>query len=671
MKKTLTITLLVVVVLALLGGGILYVKYASIHIGSDVTMASYIKDTVLEITKGTEVSVKHGENGTYQKITGKTVLKEDDYITVGKDSEAVITWMDDSVTRLNSGSQIHVTQLSVDNHDPTNTGIVFDIFNGEVWSKAVNIVNDKATFSMRSGKNSNVIAGVRGTTLDFMVDDSGTHIRAIRHAIYLLGLNINLVQGEEATITENPGNGNMNGVKNSNTNGIIKGNLLVNVHTIPSSLYTSSWFVQNFDRDKKHDEEMKQDLLDLIQQQLSGVNDPLREWKLSQAIDGEKDGKEKVRLLVQDATEKIQMAIVALSHGEKAKGQDLWNVFEGRVGQIKDVLHTIDDPAFVQQILKTITANCNLWLKYSYLLLPDNRDITNVMEKLILDLTTDPDQQEKLQTLFDARDFFTMTDQMDNSASKEDVERMLQRYKTLLDKMHVGHIQDYECKILLQLREKLKRYVPDLPPVFECRAQGSGGGIDVICPDNKVRCPSGACVEKLTDCSQTCPENKVKCKDGSCVDAVSDCPVICPEGKVICPDKTCASDLRSCPRLCGPNQIKCPNGSCANTLRECVINTNKNSSLNTNANRVVQPVCGNQICENNFGETSVSCPQDCPPVPVCGNNICEQGENPASCPKDCPFKPVCGNGVCEQGETHLMCPSDCPPPSMSGEVPVQ
>jgi uncharacterized protein YpmB len=671
MKKTLTITLLVVVVLALLGGGIFYVKYASIHIGSDVTMASYIKDTVLEITKGTDVSVKHGENGIYQKITGKTVLKEDDYIIVGKDSEAVITWMDDSVTRLNSGSTIHITQLTVDSNDPTNTGISFDIFNGEVWSKAVNIVNDKSTFSMKSGKNSNVIAGLRGTTLDFMVDASGTHIRAIRHAIYLVGFDVNLAQGEEATITEETGNGNMNGVENSNTNSIMKGDLLINVNNIPSSLYTSTWFVQNFDGDKKHDEEMKQALLDRIQQQLSGVNDPLREWKLSQAIDGEKDGKEKVRLLVQDATEKLQMAVVALSHGDKAKGQDLWDDFEQRINHIKAILGTMEDQAFVTEILQKITANCNLWLKYSYLLLPDDTDMTNAMEQLILGLTTDPEQQAKLQTLFDARNFFTMTDQMDNSTNKEDVERMLQRYKTLLDKMHVGHIQDYECKILLQLRDKLKLYVLDLPPVFECRAQGGGGGIDVVCPDNQVRCPSGACVEKLTDCSQACPENKVKCPDGSCVEVVSDCPVSCPEGKVVCPDKTCASDLRSCPRLCGPNQVKCPNGSCANTLRECIINTNKNSPLNTNANRVVQPVCGNQICEKNLGETSASCPKDCSPVPVCGNNICEQGESTASCPKDCPLKPVCGNGVCEQGETHLMCPSDCPPPVVSGEVPVQ
>ena len=87
-----------------------------------------------------------------------------------------------------------------------------------------------------------------------------------------------------------------------------------------------------------------------------------------------------------------------------------------------------------------------------------------------------------------------------------------------------------------------------------------------------------------------------------------------------------------------------------------------------------QGVCGNECCENRFGESNYNCPQDCmaqqqqqagskmqqpmyqkvqqvfkqegaggcqdemsgeSPKDVCGNDCCEPGESPENCPKDC------------------------------------
>jgi hypothetical protein len=51
-----------------------------------------------------------------------------------------------------------------------------------------------------------------------------------------------------------------------------------------------------------------------------------------------------------------------------------------------------------------------------------------------------------------------------------------------------------------------------------------------------------------------------------------------------------------------------------------------------------------------------------PPNP-CGNGTCDAGETSATCPADCPPPPnPCGNGVCDAGETYASCPVDCPPP---------
>ena len=69
-------------------------------------------------------------------------------------------------------------------------------------------------------------------------------------------------------------------------------------------------------------------------------------------------------------------------------------------------------------------------------------------------------------------------------------------------------------------------------------------------------------------------------------------------------------------------------------------------------------VCGDGIC--NFGETTSSCPVDCPPV--CGDGTCDGTETCSSCTADCGVcPPVCGDGLCNGTETPASCPGDCPP----------
>ncbi|NTX07549.1 MULTISPECIES: tenascin-X [Myxococcus] len=70
-------------------------------------------------------------------------------------------------------------------------------------------------------------------------------------------------------------------------------------------------------------------------------------------------------------------------------------------------------------------------------------------------------------------------------------------------------------------------------------------------------------------------------------------------------------------------------------------------------------ICGDNFCDTAHGESSSTCPEDCASVPTCGDGLCNNGETTWSCPSDCPGT-SCGDGICNGGETTSTCPGDCP-----------
>ena len=86
-------------------------------------------------------------------------------------------------------------------------------------------------------------------------------------------------------------------------------------------------------------------------------------------------------------------------------------------------------------------------------------------------------------------------------------------------------------------------------------------------------------------------------------------------------------------------------------------------------------VCGAEVCSGVGEVPPPDCCGDllvspttgkCVRKPVCGNNVCEieGGETSANCPDDCAPPITCGNDKCEPalGETYENCPDDCKPP---------
>jgi hypothetical protein len=116
----------------------------------------------------------------------------------------------------------------------------------------------------------------------------------------------------------------------------------------------------------------------------------------------------------------------------------------------------------------------------------------------------------------------------------------------------------------------------------------------------------------------------------------------------------------------GNNIVQCTKGNwlavqpCAPGT-QCTLATDSTGVI-TAACKVL--ACGNGVCD--AGESSVTCPKDCPPPNPCGNGVCDAGESSVTCPKDCPPPNPCGNGVCGAGESSVTCPKDCPPPNPCG-----
>ncbi len=137
-----------------------------------------------------------------------------------------------------------------------------------------------------------------------------------------------------------------------------------------------------------------------------------------------------------------------------------------------------------------------------------------------------------------------------------------------------------------------------------------------------------------------------------------------PPPSAVCGNTQCESGetSASCPADCPappPPPEVCGNGQC--------LAGETNASCPADCPPPA-PVCGDNVCE--APETTAFCPNDCPPAPppgpVCGNGQCQAGESTASCPADCPAPPppppgpVCGNGQCQAGESTASCPADCP-----------
>jgi hypothetical protein len=220
----------------------------------------------------------------------------------------------------------------------------------------------------------------------------------------------------------------------------------------------------------------------------------------------------------------------------------------------------------------------------------------------------------------------------------------------------------------------------------DCKA-GAGACGDGTCggSENHKNCP-GDCKEGTTECGNgTCEpgETPASCAKDCSAPLKSGCKDLCGKqsqenGKIcfcddLCikqdPPDCCSDKATLCPTTCTPKCEKkvCGDDGCGG---ECEPGCGGEETCKADGSACEQPAakCGNMVCDP--GETTVTCPGDCPCQKKCEGKVCGSdgcgglcakcatGSNCNSTGTACVPK-TCGNKICDTGETEANCPGDC------------
>lgn len=265
----------------------------------------YESKTVLKMTAGS-AEVKRADGKT-ETVTAETNVGPGDTIKILAKGAGVVTWFDDSISRLKEGTELTIDKADFNPENITETKVNFHVVSGEVWSKVRALVDKKSEFLSYSG---NVVSGVRGSTYNMIVTNEGVAVESIAHAAFMadfdpktkaIGKPKTLVRGQVA--------------KASRVSSGKK--VAIEIDKIPPKRLTDSWMVDNDKEDVKIEKVLRQKnlkrLLDRAgalpgeagyEQKMKQVND-----RLGQLKDPIEKSKLETRIAQMRANESLALAL--------------------------------------------------------------------------------------------------------------------------------------------------------------------------------------------------------------------------------------------------------------------------------------------------------------------------------------------------------------------------
>ena len=158
-----------------------------------------IKKTVLEIQKG---QVQINRDGIILSAKTMELLSEGDIVMTQSDSKATIYFPDDSLSRLDSQSEVKIEQVNLNLQNPANSTIEININKGRVWNNVANLDNEQGVFTVSTPQSTAKVTSK--ATFDIEVNDEGVNINTIQNNINITVKQTNndytVQEGQQATI---------------------------------------------------------------------------------------------------------------------------------------------------------------------------------------------------------------------------------------------------------------------------------------------------------------------------------------------------------------------------------------------------------------------------------------------------------------------------------------
>lgn len=111
-------------------------------------VASASAATTLDEVIGSVVIIRNSQAMT---VKPGFVLKTDDVIKTGKDSQAVIKFLDQSVSRLSENTEVQISKLFINPLNKTETLVEIVLNRGRLWSRVINLIDDFSHFQVKAG----------------------------------------------------------------------------------------------------------------------------------------------------------------------------------------------------------------------------------------------------------------------------------------------------------------------------------------------------------------------------------------------------------------------------------------------------------------------------------------------------------------------------------------
>lgn len=320
--------------------------------------ASYI--TAIKEAQG-EVVILRGD-GAFFAQEGM-ILKSDDVVRTGAGSQAVIAFLDQSISRLDENTEIKISKLFVNPADRTQTIVELVLNQGRLWNRVVNLVNNVSRFQVKA-ENTIAVAKKKAAFDVAVTPKQKAKVSAVQNKVDLVvATNRRVV--ETALIK--------GAVAEVKTNAQAAAPKIVSDQDLEQ---TDEWVSSNLQKDKQYIEEIKQEAVDQIKEGIKVLpGNPLyavKEISETTKIAFALNETDKQRKILEAARAKFAEAEVLLEKGDKQAADNAISAFREHIKGMSEWVKNNEaaNPAEAGDLRATLEETMNAYQKQFTLVLP-------------------------------------------------------------------------------------------------------------------------------------------------------------------------------------------------------------------------------------------------------------------------------------------------------------